>query len=59
MAPSPSHEKATLATSGERRKDDAQAMRIAELEAKIQRKNEVVAELLEEHVKLKKACGEP
>lgn len=31
--------------------------RIAELEEKLQRKNEVVAELLEEHVHLKKNCG--
>ncbi len=32
--------------------------RIAKLEAKISQKNEVVAELLEEHVKLKKELGE-
>jgi transposase-like protein len=32
--------------------------RIAKLEAKIVQKNEVVAELLEEHVKLKKELGE-
>lgn len=41
-----------------RRQEDAQARRIAELEAKLQRKNEVVSELLEEHVQLK-AVGEP
>jgi glycine C-acetyltransferase len=32
---------------------------MADLEAKLQKKNEVVAELLEEHVQLKKALGEP
>jgi hypothetical protein len=29
------------------------------LEAKLQSKNEVIAELLEEHVQLKKGIGEP
>ena len=38
--------------------DDAQKIRIDQLEAKLQSRNEVVAELLEEHVKLKKASGE-
>jgi transposase-like protein len=42
-----------------RRKEEAGARRIAELEAKLQKKNEVVAELLEEHVQLKKSLGEP
>ena len=46
-------------TANERRQKDAQQRRIEELESKIQNKNEVVAELLEEHVKLKKANGEP
>src|SRR5436190_4781515 len=32
---------------------------IAALEDKIQRKNEVLAELMEEHVQLKKELGEP
>ena len=32
--------------------------KIASLEEKLQRKNEVVAELMEEHVKLKKELGE-
>jgi transposase len=32
--------------------------KIAALEAKLQRKNEVVAELMEEHVQLKKNLGE-
>jgi transposase-like protein len=38
---------------------DVDKRRIAELEAKSRRKNEVVAELMEEHVKLKKAHGGP
>lgn len=42
-----------------RRQQDAQQRRIAELEEKIQKKQEVMAELLEEHVQLKKALGEP
>lgn len=42
-----------------KRIDDAKERRIAALEEKIQRKNEVVAELMEEHVQLKKVLGEP
>ena len=42
-----------------RRQQDAQQRKIAQLEEKIQKKNEVVAELLEEHVQLKKELGEP
>ena len=42
-----------------RRQEDAAAKKIAWLEAKLQKKNEVVAELLEEHVQLKKELGEP
>jgi len=45
--------------ANERRRQDAQEKKIAALEAKLQTKNEVVAELLEEHVQLKKALGEP
>lgn len=41
-----------------KRQDDAQKIKIDQLEAKLQSRNEVVAELLEEHVKLKKASGE-
>lgn len=37
----------------------AEARRIAALEAKLQTKNEVLAELMEEHVALKKALEEP
>lgn len=39
---------------GERRKDE----RIAQLEAKLVQKNEVIAELMEENVRAKKASGE-
>jgi transposase len=41
-----------------RKADDAQARRIEALEAKLQTKNEVLAELVEEHVALKKNLGE-
>ena len=37
----------------------AREQRIAFLESKIQRKDEVLAELMEEHVALKKSLGEP
>ena len=40
-------------------KNDAKDKKIEALEAKIQLKNEVVAELLQEHVQLKKELGEP
>ncbi len=58
-------ENATLAferrpnKANQRRTEDAQTKKIAQLEEKLQKKNEVVAELLEEHVQLKKAHGEP
>ena len=45
--------------SNARRQKDAQAKKIETLEAKLQNKNEVVSELLEEHIKLKKELGEP
>lgn len=45
--------------ANQRRQEDARERKIAQLEEKIHRKNEVVAELLEEHVQLKKANGEP
>ena len=44
--------------ANQRRQEDAVAKKIAQLEAKLQKKNEIVAELLEEHVQLKKAHGE-
>jgi transposase-like protein len=41
-----------------RQADDAKDQRIARLEEKLAKKNEVVAELMEEHVQLKKELGE-
>ncbi|MGH9554566.1 MAG: transposase [Terriglobales bacterium] len=41
-----------------RRKTDLPARRIEALQAKLQRKDEVLAELMEEHVALKKSLGE-
>jgi len=38
---------------------DAKDKKIAALEEKLQRKNEVLSELMEEHVQLKKALGGP
>jgi transposase len=37
----------------------AKDLKIEQLEAKLQRKNEVLSELMEEHVQLKKELGEP
>ena len=45
--------------ANQRRQQNAQEKKISQLEEKLQKKNEVVAELLEEHVQLKKALGEP
>lgn len=42
-----------------KRQDNALNEKVAQLEARLQAKNEVVAELLEEHIKLKKANGGP
>jgi transposase len=39
--------------------EDAQQRKIEQLEAKLTRKNEVLAELMEEHTLLKKSLGEP
>ena len=39
--------------------EDAKDRKIHALEAKLQRKNEVMAELMEEHTTLKKTLGEP
>jgi transposase len=52
---------AAFAQAGKRRKavEDVQARTIAALRDKLQRKNEVLAELMEEHVQLKKELGEP
>ena len=38
---------------------DAKEQKIEKLEAKLQRKDAVLAELMEEHVALKKSLGEP
>jgi transposase-like protein len=43
---------------GNGRKKSAEEQRIAKLEAKLQTKNEVLSELMEEHVQLKKDLGE-
>jgi len=43
---------------GKRRADEAKERRIAQLEEKLVQKNEVIAELLEENVRAKKANGE-
>ena len=40
------------------RQQDAQTRRIEALEAKLRQKNEVLVELMEEHVALKKSLGE-
>ena len=39
--------------------EDAQQAKIQQLEAKLVRKNEVMAELMEAHTELKKSLGEP
>ncbi len=44
--------------AGNRRADDAKDRRITQLEEKLVKKNEVVAELMEAHVQLKKELGE-
>ncbi len=41
------------------KQNDVKDRKIESLEAKIQLKNEVVAELLQEHVQLKKELGDP
>lgn len=44
--------------ANQRRQDDAAARKIAQLETRLHQKNELVAELLQEHVELKKELGE-
>ena len=46
------------AAAKRRPRDDGKDRKIAELTAKLAQKNEVVAELLQEHVQLKKELGE-
>ena len=48
---------ATFERTPGRPKADSDAQRIAALESKIQRKDEVLGELMEEHVALKKKLG--
>jgi transposase len=52
---------AAFNTTGKRRKtaQDAKDQKIAALQEKLLRKNEVLSELMEEHVQLKKELGEP
>ncbi len=52
---------AAFAPTGKRRKavEEVKDRKIAALEEKLRRKNEVLAELMEEHVQLKKELGEP
>jgi transposase len=52
---------AAFENTGKRRKteQDAKDKKIAALQDKLQRKNEVLSELMEEHVQLKKELGEP
>ena len=52
---------AAFEKTGKRRKTDTDVKdrKIAALEEKLQRKNEVLSELMEEHVQLKKELGEP
>ena len=42
-----------------KRQENAKNQKIEQLEAKLQQKNNVMAELLEEHIQLKKELGEP
>jgi transposase len=44
--------------SGKRRLDEAKERKIACLETKLTNKNEVIAELMQEHVQLKKELGD-
>ncbi len=50
-------EKALERSSGPRRQEKAKEAKIAQLEEKLTTKNEVIAELMEENVKAKKANG--
>ncbi len=52
------HGAAAFERKNGRPRTDARDQKIARLEAKLNEKNEVVAELLQEHVQLKKELGE-
>jgi transposase-like protein len=45
--------------ANQRRQEDAKDRTIAQLEAKLAKKNEVISELMEENIQSKKAIGEP
>lgn len=49
---------AAFQRKGKRGRPSAEVRRIEKLEAKLAQKNEVLAELMEEHVQLKKELGE-
>jgi transposase len=49
---------AAFEAAGAQKRGTAQEQKLAALEAKIRRKDEVLAELMEEHVALKKTLGE-
>jgi transposase-like protein len=51
-------ERAFERPSGKRRLEEAKERKIAHLEAKLANKNEVIAELMQEHVQLKKELGD-
>jgi len=48
-----------LNSANVKRQEDANLAKIEVLETRLQQKNEVIAELLQEHVQLKKANGAP
>lgn len=48
-----------LNSANVKRQEDAKLAKIEVLETRLQQKNEVIAELLQEHVQLKKANGAP
>ncbi len=48
-----------LNKANEKRRQNANERKIEQLEKKLQDRGEVVAELMQEHVQLKKALGEP
>lgn len=45
-------------SKGRKKQESQQTLKVEALEAKLVTKNEVLSELMEEHVKLKKALGE-
>jgi transposase-like protein len=51
-------ERAFERPNAKRREGEAKEQKIAQLEAKLTNKNEVIAELMQEHVQLKKELGD-